>query len=121
MDSHSCEKGTRGKALTDAQKEANRTESQVRARVELVFGAPAAMGVHLVRTLGLQRAKVKIGLMNLIYNKMRLVQIIKSDVKKATNRVFMDKHRKGRPAGALKRGPRQKGLCNRNRLQNTRG
>jgi len=100
MDSHICEKGTRGKPLTDAQKESNRIKSKVRARVEHVFGAQAAMGGHLVRTIGLQRAKVKIGLMNLVYNMMRLVQLIKSDVKKAANRVLMDHHREGTPAGA---------------------
>jgi transposase, IS5 family len=37
------------------------------------------MGEHLVRTIGLQRAKVKIGLMNLVYNMNRLVQLIKRD------------------------------------------
>ncbi len=31
--------------------------SKVRARVEPVFGAQAAMGGHWLRTIGLQRAK----------------------------------------------------------------
>ena len=56
-----CEKGTRGKPLTEEQKLLNRTKSKVRARVEHVFGAQAAMGGHVVRTIGLQRAKLKIG------------------------------------------------------------
>ncbi len=30
------------------------------------------MGGHIVRTIGLLRAKVKIGMMNLVYNMMRL-------------------------------------------------
>ena len=37
------------------------------------------MGGHWVRTIGLLRAKVKIGMMNLVYNMMRLVQLIKRD------------------------------------------
>jgi len=96
MDSHICEKGTRGKPLTEEQKESNRTKSKVRARVEHVFGAQAQMGGHIVRTIGLQRAKIKIGLMNLVYNMMRLVQLIKQDAK-AINQSLTDKHREGAP------------------------
>ncbi len=33
------------------------------------------MGGHWVRTIGLLRAKIKIGMMNLVYNMMRLVQL----------------------------------------------
>ncbi len=99
LDSQICEKGTRGSPLSEEQKQANRIKSKVRARVEHVFGAQAAMGGHLVRTIGLKRAKVKIGLMNLVINMMRLVQLIKRDVK-AVNRVLMDNHREGAPIGA---------------------
>ncbi len=91
-----CEKGARGKPLTEEQKLSNRTKSKVRARVEHVFGAQAAMGGHLVRTIGLQRAKVKIGLMNLVYNMMRLVQLIKRDAN-FTKREVMNPHREGVP------------------------
>ena len=98
IDSQICEKGTRGKPLSEEQKQTNRTKSKVRARVEHVFGAQAAMGGHLVRTVGLQRAKVKIGLMNLVYNMMRLVQLIKRDLE-AVSRVLMDNHREGAPIG----------------------
>jgi IS5 family transposase len=94
-----CEKGTRGKPLTEEQKQANRTKSKVRARVEHVFGAQAAMGGHLVRSIGLQRAKVKIGLMNLVYNMMRLIQLLKRDVK-AVDQMLMDNHGEGAPIGA---------------------
>ena len=51
----------------------------MRARVEHVFGAQAHMGGHLVRTLGLLRAAVKIGMMNLVYNMVRLGQLLKRD------------------------------------------
>lgn len=76
-----CEKGTRAAALTAAQKESNQKKSKVRARVEHVFGAQNAMGGHFVRTIGLLRAKVKIGMMNLAYNMIRLVQLLKRDAK----------------------------------------
>ena len=39
------------------------------------------MGGHFVRTIGLARAKVKIGMMNLVYNMVRLVQLITLDKK----------------------------------------
>jgi IS5 family transposase len=74
-----CEKGTRNCPLTEQQKAANRTKSKVRARVEHVFGAQAHMGGHIVRTIGAARAWVKIGMMNLVYNMVRLGQLHKRD------------------------------------------
>jgi IS5 family transposase len=50
IESQVCEKGTRGKPLTEQQKLSNRTKLKLRARVEHVFGARAAMGGHVVRT-----------------------------------------------------------------------
>lgn len=76
-----CEKGTRAAALTEEQKESNKKKSKVRVRVEHVLGAQDAMGGHFVRTIGLLRARVKIGMMNLVYNMIRLVQLLKRDVK----------------------------------------
>lgn len=99
IDSQVCEKGTRGKPLTEEQKLSNRTKSKVRARVEHVFGAQAAMGGHVVRTIGLQRAIVKIGLMNLVYNMKRLLQLINRDAN-AAKRDLMNQHRKGAPVVA---------------------
>jgi IS5 family transposase len=69
------EKGTRAAPLTDEQKASNREKSKVRARVEHIFGAQAAMNGHLVRTIGRKRAEVKVGLLNLVYNMRRLVQL----------------------------------------------
>ncbi|MGO9737156.1 MAG: IS5 family transposase [Desulfomonilaceae bacterium] len=76
------EKGSHNHPLTDEQKASNRIKSKTRARVEHVFGAQHAMGGHIVRTIGIVRARVKIGMMNLVYNMRRLVQLIKRD---ATN------------------------------------
>lgn len=70
-----CEKGSRGHPLSEGQKAGNHKKSKVRSRVEHIFGAQAQMGGHWVRTAGLLRAKVKIGMMNLVYNMMRLVQL----------------------------------------------
>jgi IS5 family transposase len=75
VESQIHEKGTRAAPLTEEQKAANREKSRVRARVEHIFAAQEAMGGHLVRTIGLKRAEVKAGLMNLVYNMRRLVQL----------------------------------------------
>ena len=65
-----------GKPLTEQAGRANRTKSTVRVRVEHVFGAQANdMGGTLVRTIGLVRAKAKIGMKNLVYNMRRLGQL----------------------------------------------
>jgi len=54
----------------------NKTRSKVRARVEHVFGAQSNdIGGTLVRSLGLMRAKARIGLKNLTYNMRRPVQL----------------------------------------------
>lgn len=77
------EKGSRGHPLSEEQKADNHKKSKVRSRVEHLFGAPAPMGGHGVRTIGLRRAKVKIGMMNLVYNMRRLVQWVRRDGKVA--------------------------------------
>ena len=61
-----CGKGAPNHPLTDKQKASNKEKSKVRARVGHVLGAQAQMGGHTVRTIGLLRAQVKIGMMNLV-------------------------------------------------------
>lgn len=71
-------KGKRGKPLSEQGKASNRTKStvRVRVRVEHVFGAQTNdMGGTLVRTIGLVRARAKIGMKNLAYNMRRLAQL----------------------------------------------
>jgi len=76
LTSHIHRKGKRGKPLTEQAKKSNRTKSTVRVRVEHVFGAQTNdMGGTLVRTVGIARAKAKIGMKNLAYNMRRLVQL----------------------------------------------
>lgn len=67
-------KGYRNKALTAQQHTRNRGRSRIRARVEHVFGHQVtAMGGKLIRTIGLVRARAKIGLKNLTYNFQRFL------------------------------------------------
>jgi len=68
------ERSHRNRPLTQAQIDANRRKSRIRVRIEHVFGAQEnTAGGRLVRTIGMVRAKVKIGLQNLAYNIRRLV------------------------------------------------
>ena len=69
-------RGARHRPLSEAQMAANTMRSKVRARVEHVFGHQEnSMGRKIVRTIGMARAKLKIGMMNLGYNISRLVQL----------------------------------------------
>lgn len=69
-------KGHRNRPLDERGKQGNRTKSSIRVRVEHIFGAQANdMGGVIVRTIGLARAKAKIGLKNLSYNMRRLGQL----------------------------------------------
>ena len=77
------EKGNPCHPLTDEQKASNRIKSKTRARVEHVFGAQHAMGGLIIRTIGIARARAKIGMMNLVYNMRRMIQLIKRDAKAA--------------------------------------
>ena len=68
-----------GDPLTARQEAANKTRSSVRARVEHVFGSQhTSMGGKLVRTIGIVRANMKIGMQNLAYNMRRLVILERS-------------------------------------------
>ncbi len=66
------EKGYRDHPLTKRQKERNTKKSKIRARVEHVFGfLHQVRGGVFIRTVGLARANIKIGLQNLVYNLSR--------------------------------------------------
>jgi IS5 family transposase len=72
-------RGRRNRPLTEAEVAANTAKSKVRARIEHVFGAQDnAPGGRLVRTIGIVRAKIKIGLQNLTYNIRRLMSLEQS-------------------------------------------
>ena len=62
-------RGRRNHPLSSAQQRANHAKSRIRARIEHVFGAQqSAPGGRIVRTIGMMRARAKIGLQNLAYN-----------------------------------------------------
>jgi len=74
---HVQRKGCRNRKLTDWEKRGNRTRSKVRSRIEHVFGVQAMMaGYLLLRTIGIARARAKIGLRNLAYNMFRFQALV---------------------------------------------
>ena len=73
------EKGYRNHPLTTGQKQTNRKKSKTRCRVEHIFGfmQTSMNDATFIRTIGKARAKVVIGLNNLVYNICRYVQLKK--------------------------------------------
>jgi len=70
---HLQRKGCRNRKLTEWEKRGNRTRSRIRSRIEHVFGVQVQMAGNLIlRTIGIIRAEVKIGLRNLAYNMHRM-------------------------------------------------
>jgi transposase, IS5 family len=76
------EKGYRNNPLTEKQKKRNTKKSRIRVRVEHVFGfIENSMKGSITRKIGMARAKVEIGLMNLTYNFFRTIFLIQSGFK----------------------------------------
>jgi IS5 family transposase len=72
------ERAFKGKALTEEQKENNRIKSGTRCRVEHAFGfVTNSMNDFYIQSIGFQRAKGIIGLINLVYNMCRYEQIVR--------------------------------------------
>jgi IS5 family transposase len=75
------ERAYRDKPLTKAQELGNSEKSRVRARVEHVFGHMTnSMGGIFLKTIGVARAAVGVGLMNLTYNLTRIEVLIRKKV-----------------------------------------
>ena len=72
------EKGYRNLPLTKTQKRENTAKSKIRARVEHVFGAMHHYGGLFIRSIGIKRAEIQIGLLNLTYNLKRYVYLMES-------------------------------------------
>lgn len=66
-------KKPRGRPMSERQAKANAARSKVRARIEHIFGEQKTRMGLIVRTIGLARARTKIGMANLAYNMKRLV------------------------------------------------
>ena len=70
------EKGYKNKPLTDRQKANNKIKSQIRVRVEHIFGfMENSMNGMEIRSIGFKRANTIIGLSNLVYNMFRKIQL----------------------------------------------
>lgn len=66
------EKAEKNRPLTEAQKASNHEKSKIRCRIEHIFGyMTGAMHGITVRSIGLERARFNIGIMNLVYNLYR--------------------------------------------------
>jgi len=72
------ERAFRGKPLSEEQKESNRIKSKTRCRVEHAFGfVTNSMNDFYIQSIGFQRAKGIVGLINLVYNMCRYEQIVR--------------------------------------------
>lgn len=70
------ERAYRNRPLTEKQSASNRAKSRIRARIEHIFGfLTGTMHGDRIRTIGKERAKRGIGLVNLVYNMARTVQL----------------------------------------------
>jgi IS5 family transposase len=81
MEARICEKGTRGKILSEEKKAKNREKSRTRCRVEHIFGSMYQKARdHVMRCIGMARANTQIGLRNLAYNMTRYSYLAKRGV-----------------------------------------
>lgn len=65
----------KGKAMPQNTARANGRKSKIRSKVEHVFAHQKQRMGMVIRTIGLDRAKTKIGLVNLAYNMRRIVTL----------------------------------------------
>lgn len=70
------EKGYRDHPLNKTQIKNNKAKSKTRARVEHVCGALWHFGGKTIRTIGIARAKIQIGLLNFTYNLTRYTYLV---------------------------------------------
>jgi IS5 family transposase len=70
------EKGYRNRPLTKTQKRNNTAKSRIRARVEHIFGRMHQFGGITIRTIGITRAELQIGLLNMTYNITRYAYLM---------------------------------------------
>ncbi len=67
------QKKPKGRPMSEATARANGRRSKIRSRIEHVFAHQKARMELFVRTIGIARATMKIGLANLAYNITRYV------------------------------------------------
>ena len=66
-----------GKPMPHRTSRANAVRSKVRSHVEHVFARQKGPMALFIRTIGLARAKIKIGLANLTYNMHRMIWLVR--------------------------------------------
>jgi IS5 family transposase len=71
-------KKPKGRPMPAATRRANNAKSKIRSRVEHVFAEQKTRMSLFVRTIGIARAKTKIGMANLVYNMRRLAWLTRS-------------------------------------------
>src|ERR1035437_5561232 len=71
--SHIHRKKPKGRVMPEAIRRANNAKSKIRSRVEHVFAEQKDRMGLFIRTIGIARATIKIGMVNLVYNIKRLL------------------------------------------------
>jgi Transposase and inactivated derivatives len=71
--SHVHRKKPKGRAMAEAIRWANAAKSKIRSRIEHVFAEQKDRMDLFIRTIGIARATMKVGLANLVYNIKRLL------------------------------------------------
>jgi IS5 family transposase len=71
--SHIHRKKPKGRVMPEAMRRANAAKSKIRSRIEHIFAEQKERMDLFIRTLGIARATMKIGLANLVYNIKRLL------------------------------------------------
>jgi IS5 family transposase len=78
LDSHIHRKKPRGRPMPPNIVRANRKRSAIRAAIEHIFAHQKDKMGLFIRSIGLARAKTKIGLGNLVYNMRRLIWLARA-------------------------------------------
>lgn len=73
-------KRPKGKPMPEPTRRANNMKSKVRSRVEHVFAEQKYRMGLFIRTIGIERARAKIGLANLVYNIKRLIFLERTQI-----------------------------------------
>jgi len=76
--SHVHQKKPKGRPMPKAIRHANATKSKVRSYIEHVFAEEKDRMGLFIRTIGIARARIKIGMANLVYNFKRLLFLRRS-------------------------------------------
>lgn len=73
LKSYIHQRKSKGKPMPETTSQANERRSRVRSAVEHVFARQKDKMKLFIRTIGIGRAKVKIGMANIVYNMLRYV------------------------------------------------